>query len=274
MKKIKGDNDKSNKTESKNKLSGKPEQSPSKKLTKQELEKEIQKYLGANINKVGLVYYDLSSGETITINKDKKFLAASTVKVQINMITYDYVREGKLKLTDELLYTSSEYEDGTGILLNRDKSKPIPIQTLLDYSIIYSDNIATNMIRKVFGGSAAMRNMVNNKFALNMDTSGNYITPSAEFKILKNLYDNRSDKNYAHLINNMKNTIFHDRMDKYIPRSICAHKIGTYGPYVNDVGIIYTKKPYILVVYTNNLPNASESIAKMSQMIYNYQKEK
>ena len=36
----------------------------------------------------------------------------------------------------------------------------------------------------------------------------------------------------------MKKTDFHDRLDKYVDKSIVAHKIGDYNDYVNDVGVV------------------------------------
>ena len=69
----------------------------------------------------------------------------------------------------------------------------------------------------------------------------------------------------------MKNTIFHDRMDKYIPHNLVAHKIGNYGAYINDVGIVFTERPYIFVMYTYGNSNGYEDIARISEIIYNYQ---
>ncbi|MNI82273.1 hypothetical protein D3C73_1389670 [compost metagenome] len=72
----------------------------------------------------------------------------------------------------------------------------------------------------------------------------------------------------------MKNTEFHDRIDKYLPYDIVAHKIGSYDSYINDVGIIFADKPYILVIYTNELTDATEKIATLSKIIYNAQLQK
>ena len=153
------------------------------------------------------------------------------------------------------------------------KSKPIPMQVLLDYSIKYSDNIATNMIIRRLGGSVKLRNLANIMAGTNTDTQENFVTPEQEFRILKLLYNKRKDRYYSYLIELMKNTDSHDRLDKYIPQDIVAHKVGDYSTYVHDVGIIFTEKPYILVVYTNNLPELiykepHEKIAQLSKLIY------
>lgn len=232
------------------------------------LEEKIKKYLGSNTSMVGLVYFDINTGEKIAINENKVFLAASTVKVQMNMIAYDWIKQGKLSLEEKIAYNEAYYEGGTGILQGKDKSKPIPVKTLLDYSIIYSDNIATNMILRRLGGSKSVRAAANLLAGTEVDTSKNNVTAEKEFRILKKLYEGREDEHYSHLIEVMKKTVFHDRLDKYIPKDICAHKIGNYGGYVNDVGIIFTEKPYILVIYTNGLAGSTEKIAQLSRLIY------
>ncbi|NLZ47920.1 MAG: serine hydrolase [Clostridiales bacterium] len=241
---------------------------------KEELEQQIKDFWGEELPKVGLVYYDLERDQKIAINEDKVFLAASTSKVQINMITYELAKNGDLSLEEGILYLEEDFAEGAGrILADYKKTEPIPIQVLLDYSIKYSDNIATNMIIRRLGGSVNLRKLANIMAATNTDTEENFVTPEQQFRLLKLLYDKRKDKYYSHLLKLMKNTDFHDRLDKYIPKKIVAHKVGDYSTYVHDVGIIFTEKPYILVVYTNNLPELiykqpHERIAKLSKLIY------
>ena len=241
---------------------------------KKDTEEQIKSYFGTDISKVGIVYYDLERDQKIAINEENVFTAASTVKVQMNMIAYQWVNEGKLSLDEELNYVKSKHwEAGTGKLQGENKSQPIKVQKLLDYSIMYSDNVATRMIMERLGTNKNVRAIANQMAGTNTDTSQNKITAEEEFRLLKLLYEKRNDKYYAHLIEVMKNTIFHDRIDKYIPQELVAHKIGDYATYVNDVGIIFTEKPYILVVYTNELPGLGqfqphEKIAGVSKLIY------
>ncbi|WP_243428083.1 serine hydrolase [Clostridium rhizosphaerae] len=238
---------------------------------RQALEDQIKSYLGKNIDNVGISYYDINSGKQIIINGDKTFLAGSTVKVQMNMVLYDMFQKGQISSSESLKYTPDCYEEGTGILQGQSLISPIPIQTLSDYSILHSDNIATNMIIKKLGYQN-MRNLIDEKLGHATDHSENYITANDETALLKLLYSNpENNPFYSKLITNMKITDFHDRIDLYIPQEIAAHKIGDYSNYVNDVGIVYTENPYILSVYTQGVSNASEVIGHISKMIYDYQ---
>lgn len=242
------------------------------------LQERIKSYLGSGISKVGFIYYDLTSGEKIAINENKLCVAASTYKVGMNMVAYDKVRSGSLDLDEGLKYDSSMYEGGTGILqgqINTTLKSPVKVQKLLDLAIIHSDNIATNMVSRRLGGTQAVRKAVLNMTGItNVETTNNKTTPEVQFRLLKKLYGNRDDKYNAHLIDVMKQTSFHDRIDKYVPKNLVAHKIGNYGSYTNDIGIVFTDEPYVFVMYVDGLSNSAEKIAQVSKMVYEAQLKK
>ncbi|MCB2294544.1 class A beta-lactamase-related serine hydrolase [Clostridium algoriphilum] len=236
------------------------------------LEKRIKTLVGDNINNFGMVYYDINSKKSITINEDKQFLAASTIKVPINMLMYDMVKEKKIDINEKLKYDKVDFEDGAGVLQGTDLSKPIAIKTLSDLSIIYSDNIAINMLlRKV--GIENRYNYIEKIVGHPITHDGNNITPMDSSKILERLYSNpNNNKYYKDIIKAMKNTEYHDRIDKYIPQKIVAHKIGDFAPYVNDTAIVCNDNPYVLVVFTKGINDADDLIAQVSKMIYDAKK--
>lgn len=59
------------------------EQSKVSKEKKDKLLNEITALICSDIDKIGVTYYDLESGDTILINDNKEFLAGSTVKIPI-----------------------------------------------------------------------------------------------------------------------------------------------------------------------------------------------
>jgi len=236
-----------------------------------DLQSEINSYIGPDKSRIGLIYYDLEIGTSIEINPNMEFVAASTVKVPMNITLLDLVQKGSIDFGSSIQYEESDYEGGTGILQGQDKSKPIPLKTLSEYSIIYSDNIATQMIIRTIGHDR-MYDAFSKIVGHDVEDTGNLTTPANNAAYLKRLYTNpNNNPNYAFLIANMKKTIFHDMIDKYIPHEITAHKVGENDTYYHDIAIVYTKRPYILAVFSNGVPNAQEKIAKISKMIYDYQ---
>lgn len=236
------------------------------------LEQEIRTLLGDNVDKFGMVYYDINSEKSIEINGDKQFVAASTIKVPINMLMYDMIQDKKININEKLKYEDSDYEDGAGVLQGAELNNPIPIKTLSDYSLIYSDNIAINMLlRKV--GKENRYDYIEKIVGHPIVHDGNNTTPQDSFRILQRLYLNPDNNEYySAMIETMKKTEYNDRIDKYIPKQIVAHKIGDFAEYVNDVAIVCKENPYILVVFTKELPEACEVIGQVSKIIYDAQK--
>ncbi|CDM68245.1 putative membrane protein [Clostridium bornimense] len=221
---------------------------------------------------IGLTFYDIKTKRTISFNGDKTFIAASTSKVPLNMLLLNKVASGEIKEDTTVKYTDEDYEGGAGILQSQDLSSPIDIFTLSKYSIIYSDNIATKMISNLMGGKDIVYKQYDDILGYEADHTDNAITANDAAQYLKVLYFNKDDNPYYDsLLNNMKNTVYHDRIDKYIDQSLVAHKIGDYETYVNDIAIVYANAPYILTIYTNNVVNAKEIIAETSQIIFDYQ---
>ncbi|GFZ31027.1 serine hydrolase [Clostridium zeae] len=235
-----------------------------------ELKAKVEEFIKDNKDNVGIAYYDLNSSLGFSINGDKTFKAASTVKVPISMATVDLIKENKLTMDQGVIYSSQDYEDGAGILQGTSRlRKPIDINTLIDYSIKYSDNIAVNMLLRTITPEYKY-SYIENIVKHTVNRAENESSALDSLEILKKLYfNNDNNAYYKRIIDDMKDTIYHDRIDKYIPQEIVAHKIGDYEDYVNDIGIIYADEPYILTVFTKNTNgNPNELIAKLSKYIY------
>lgn len=235
------------------------------------LELKIRDQLGDDINKVGFIYYNLNSGEKIAINENEIVVAASTCKMGMNVVAYEMVKNNELSLDEDLFYDSSFYTEGTGLLqykLNGLDNKPLKVQYLLNLTIIESDNIATNMIFNRLGGKPLVREKMNDLVGLTCITDQNRTTTEIQYRLLRFIYEHRNEPNYAHLIESMKNTVFNDAIDKYIPKEISAHKVGFYDKSSSDIGLIDTKNPYIFVMYTEDVYDPDEVIAKLSKLVY------
>lgn len=224
-----------------------------------------------NSKNYGIYYQDLTTGNVIAYNEDKYFTAASTIKVALVLDAADMIHKGALKEDDKVLYTSKEYEGGTGILQGNvvPGVTKIEVSKLMELAITHSDNIATHMLKKV---CEDLDSYVLRITGMPRKDGANNLTAEQQGMFLKKLYDNKDNNPvYDKIIANMKNTIFHDRLDKYLPYEKVAHKIGNYGGFTHDTGIIYTKRPYSLTVFTESV--GTESMAKLSQTIYNLKNE-
>ena len=58
-------------------------------------------------------------------------------------------------------------------------------------------------------------------------------------------------------------------LKKYIKDYEIAHKYGSYNGYVHDYGIVFTDTPYLIGIFTKNIPNSDELIASISSDVLN-----
>lgn len=224
-------------------------------------------YLGDRVSRMGIVYYDLKTGKSFTINKDAQFRSASTAKLFVNMALYNRVAQGYASLSKKIYYQSSDYEGGTGVLQGMDKSKPYSLAILADYAMKYSDNIAFKMIRRTVGRDycydyyESVIGHATNRTMTSMGANDGY-------KLMKTLYEAKTE-NSEHMLAMLRQTVFSSMLPKYLPSGIVAHKVGFYGGFYHDVGIVYADdRPYILAVFSSGLSGPEETIAQVSKLVY------
>ena len=169
----------------------------------------------------------------------------------------DQVFEGTLSLEDIIYYEEVDSEGGSGVLYYLSEVPNVTIEEAIYLSIAESDNVAKNMLNRISEISLTdyLRDITED-YSIPYE---NFITAEQLYKVLERLYEN-PDNNpyYEKLIGYMKETIFHDRLDKYLPYDIVAHKIGDYYRYYHDFGIVYAKDPYIIVILTKDIGDLSE----------------
>ena len=115
------------------------------------LEKEIIDLIDQKQGTYGVYVMDLKTGQICGVNEDTVFHAASTFKVPVNLYLFQQITEGKINPQKKLIYKAKHYEGGTGILQYKKYGSSYTIQELAKYSIVYSDNVATNMLLELLG---------------------------------------------------------------------------------------------------------------------------
>ncbi|MPM01018.1 hypothetical protein SDC9_47255 [bioreactor metagenome] len=225
--------------------------------TSYKIDKKISEIAGSYKDNISIYYKNLDTEEEYLLNPDRYYIAASTTKVPLCMMILDQVFEGALNLEDEIYYEEEDDEDGSGVLYYLEDVTNVTIGEAVRLSIIESDNVAKNMLRRISEIS-----ITDYLIDITGDESipyENYITARQLYMVLDRLYENPNNNPYYELlIDYMTKTVFHDRLDKYIPHDIVAHKIGDYYRYYHDCGIIYGKDDYIIVILTRDIGNLSD----------------
>lgn len=220
---------------------------------------------------VAYFYEDTYDKESILSNENTIFLAASTYKLPLNMYYYDKIKAKEVQDTTAFAYQKIAYSEGDYISANYKIGATIPLSTLQYYSIVYSDNTAS-LIMLYHEGVVKTYDAMYQKYAqLHFDDSfyyNNNTTALAGYHIVKYLYEHQ--KEYPTLLENMKIAMAGQYLQGTTSEYEIAHKYGDYNGYYNDYGIVYTDYPYLVGIYTNQVPNGPDLIAAINDVFLQY----
>ncbi len=237
------------------------------------LKAKILNYLGKNVYNVAVSFYDVKTKESFDINGDILFKAGSTHKVPLNIVLYDLVQKGKIDLNSTVPYIHNKhYEGGSGVLQNYVVNNTLAPQTygqLSKLSLINSDNIAANMLISGINSHDNLYKRYGEILGYPLNRTGNLFSTNEMNEFLKRIYYNENNNPYyKNIVEYLKRSSVGVRLGRYIPDSIIANKYGSYGENYHDISIVYGDRPFILSVFTKNLPNAETVIAQIGKLAY------
>ena len=119
-----------------------------------------EKYDAKTTGDLGLLFTDLKTGETVTVNPDKELPAASTFKVVLLAEFLRQCEEGKYNLMDRHELKAEFVSPGSGVLCDL---LPGMNLTLLDYArlmMMLSDNTATDYLYSLTGRDNIKNNVI------------------------------------------------------------------------------------------------------------------
>ncbi|MBN1623603.1 MAG: serine hydrolase [Clostridia bacterium] len=241
------------------------------------LEEYIERYFSQFDGRYGLTFLDISTGNQMNIASYDQYIAASTSKLPINLYLFKKIAEGALSFDIEMEYLEQDLEYGTGLIIKGDYGDKYTVAQLVEYSLVYSDNCAINMIIRLCGRDNILDYMMDLGATINYGLR-HRSCPADMAVFAKELYDRNIENPglYGIMVNYLENTVFNDRINRYLPAGVpVAHKIGNYineNAY-NDIGIVYADNPYIVSLMseqTNENLEAFEVLAQTSLMIYRF----
>jgi beta-lactamase class A len=94
---------------------------------------------------VGIAVYD-ADGERFARHGDRRFRAASTIKVPIMIEAYRQIEQGTLSLDDRIVLREEDFVPGSGVLSHLHAGLELTLPDLIMLMIAVSDNTATNLI--------------------------------------------------------------------------------------------------------------------------------
>jgi beta-lactamase class A len=250
----------------------------------------IAKATGAE---VAVAFRTLDGKAEVFIEPDERFHAASTMKVPVMIELFRQAHAGTLSVDDPLgvrnefrsivdnsPYKLSEGADSDKIVYSA-VGKTLTLRQLCEAMITVSSNFATNLLIEKLGveniratvtrlgaeGMQVLRGVEDQKAfdkGLNNSTTARGLLVLFEKLGRGEAVGRTAD---AAMIDVLKRQKFNDGIPAGLPSSISvAHKTGNITRIHHDAGIVYAKRPYVLVILVRGVQESKESAALMAKL--------
>ena len=265
------------------------------------LNEELERLVGEGKPRaIAVAVHDVQSGLRFSLEGDRWFHAASTIKVAVLVAVLRAADEGRLRL-DDSLHVRNRFiseADGSPFHLSRD-SDAMPelykrigrvarISELAEGMIVASSNLATNLLLDYISVEYA-RNVLRNAQVDGVELRrgvedhsahekgiNNQVTANGLLRLLSAL---RGDFLSARSKEQAIRILLEQRFDSMIPaglpaHAVVAHKTGEISTACHDMGIVYLpeREPYLAVILTefdsDRDGGRRATVAAISQAIY------
>jgi beta-lactamase class A len=243
--------------------------------------------------------HDRETGFRFSYNSERVFHAASTIKVAILLALMKEVDEGRCRLRDPLLVRNRFFSaiNGSPYRLSADSDgypqlykligRTARIGALAESMIVWSSNLATNLLLDLVGVETATRHLQE------AGVTGVYLRRGVEdYRAHGEGVDNQTTADGLVQLFGVLRTDFLSKPirgeillillgQKFTsmipaglpPHATVAHKTGEISTVCHDAGIVYLpeREPYIVAILTEVDPKRNgrrETVAKISEAVY------
>lgn len=266
--------------------------------TPSKLEAELRAAIAESHAEVAVAMRTLDGRDEVLIDADGAFHAASTMKVPVMIELFKQARAGTLRLDDPLpirnqfhsivdgsVYTLSDGDDSDKAIYAA-VGTTMPLRQLCEAMITVSSNFAANLLIEKLGapaiqktvddlgadGMRVLRGVEDQKAfdkGLNNSTTARALMTLLTRLGLGTAVDQTSD---SAMVEVLKRQHFDDGIPAGLPAGTpVAHKTGTITRIHHDAGIVYARRPYVLVVLTRGFDDEKASdrlIARLSRLTF------
>jgi beta-lactamase class A len=228
----------------------------------------------------GIAIFDPYSGESVSLNADRRFVAASLSKLYALLTLYRGASQGELSLDDEITMRRSDvWAEGTGVLYTYPVGHTMTLRECAEFMIKESDNTAEVMLNRYLGEKEIEAEL----HAVGARSTSYWIpnttTPNDVMLVLRAIADPSytSPELSAEMLDLMTDTSFEDRLPQPLPQGArVAHKIGSYESTFSDAGVVFPEgessagQEYYIVVFSEGTTEAEarEAIQDVSLAAY------
>jgi beta-lactamase class A len=223
----------------------------------------------------GVFVQDLATGESYGINQDEVFTAASLIKLPVLLTLFKEAEAGNIDLETKYILKNSDKVGGAGSMQYKPAGTVYTYRQMAELMGKQSDNTAFNVFTKILG-KEKIQKVINDLGMKKTSFADNETTPKDIGLFFYKLYKEniliREDRD--ELLSFLTDTIWEDRIPAGLPAGTkVAHKIGTEVGVISDAGIVFSQKPFILVILSEGVleKEAKEVLPKIAKLVYEFQ---
>lgn len=245
-----------------------------------QLKHAMDSWLAGSEHKAAVGVIDLTSGDVMYENGEKRYNPASVIKLAVMVAVFDCIENGRFTLDNRLTLHQSDKLIGSGNLQYLPNGGQYSVKKLLDYMILDSDNTSTRMLINLVGLQTL--NRVIREAGMNDTYVGTTNLLEAEGKnyttvedISSLLYKIASRKIVSPpACDEMLGILCRQKSNWGLPHLlptdiVVAHKTGSLDFVRHDAGIVYLPSgPYIITVFTQHVDSNEEGRRLVSETSY------
>jgi beta-lactamase class A len=225
---------------------------------------EVERLIHAAEQSDGMVGVTLtsSSGERFAHRGNRRFRAASTVKVPVMVELFRQVERGEQSLTNSYGLREDDRAPGSGVLLHLHAGLELTVEDLVYLMISISDNTATNVLIKLVGMdniNRTMRDLGMDQSTLGRlmkgrrameDEQENWATPDDYASLVEAILYQRAAQpsSCESMMAMLEKQQCTNRISRYLPPGTrWGSKTGQIEGVTNDVGFVMTERGSVVI---------------------------
>lgn len=219
----------------------------------------------------GLYVLDLQTGFSYGVNELETFEPASLNKLPVMAAMYLEEEGGNLDLATKYTLKDSDKLSG-GSLYAKPAGYEITYRTLIRLMGKESDNTAFNVARGLLG-EEKIREVITKIGMESTSLPENETTPEDIGFFFEELWNGNiiSDEHKDELLDFLTNTIYEDWIVKGVTEGVrVAHKYGRELHVVNDAGVVFAEKPFVVVIMGKGVveKEADKIFPELAKIVY------
>ena len=247
-----------------------PTATPTPKLERER--QEVLKMIEPLRGRYGIFFQDLETNDSFAIAGQETFTAASLIKLPVLLTLYREAEAGRINLDEVYKLRNSDKVSGAGSLQYKPAGFEITFRQLAELMGQQSDNTAFNIVSQRLG-EAKIQELIDALGMTKTSFAKNETSPADIGLFFRKLYKEGIvyEKDKEEILGFLTNTIWEDRIPAGVPKGIkVSHKIGTEVGVISDAGIVFAKKPFILVIMSQdaNEIEAKKALPEITRKIY------